>query len=144
MYNNLGIVQTNKIQDMSRITFKSDKNLYIVQKNEVEIGYIYYDVRKYKSIYSLYIYYIEIFEEYRRQKYGTSVIKYLFDYRQNGKTIMNIYGETASRQAVLWLEYLGANFHSSKHRINLDLENNVAVGFGLNRYKFFKEIAKND
>ena len=87
---------------------------------------------------------MEIFEEYRGNKYGTEFIKYLFEEKSLGKTIMNIYGETSNRQAVLWLEHLGANFHSSQYRINSDLENNKAIGFGLNRFKFLREIAKND
>jgi len=131
-------------QSISRMILHYDKDLYTIQDNEKIVGYTYFDVRKYKSIYSIYIYYMEIFEEYRGNKYGTDFIKYLFEEQSFGKTIMNIYGETSNRQVVLWLEHLGANFHSSQYRINSDLENNKTIGFGLNRFKFLKEIAKND
>lgn len=126
---NLNLEKANE-KDMEFVkSFKLNTidNVYIIKEGLNDIGVVEYIKKQDESeeCDSIYVEYIDVLEEYRRQGYATQIINMLLDDSKNC-----IYGNSLPNEvSVSFWQSFGADFEGEDDNLDYYAENNECIPF---------------
>lgn len=126
---NLRKADEKDMEFVKSFQLKSIENIYIIEDDLKYVGLVEYIVNQKESddYSSIYIEYIDVLDEYRRQGYATEVINMLSDDGNN-----YIYGNSLpNKVSVSFWQSLDADFEGEDNNLDYYIKNEECIPFSI-------------